>query len=145
MLSTLLSQSSLQWPQVNIISNIIFVWDHPFKTSANFLDFWPLPPFRRQFFTTIRWQIWPMFDPSPKKCLLNGWSLWVVPELSQGCPMAIPGLSQGCFRAFPGLFKGVLKVFPEQVSKRLLFPRLPHPIAYLVNSKAFQSYQFINL
>ena len=23
------------------------VWDHPFKTSANFHDFWPLPPYHR--------------------------------------------------------------------------------------------------
>ena len=30
-----------------------------------FHDFWPLPPYRRQFFTTIRRQIWQIFDPSP--------------------------------------------------------------------------------
>ena len=42
-----------------------------------FHDFWSLPPYRRQFFTTIRWQIWQIFDPSlPKKC----WRLkWMVP------------------------------------------------------------------
>ena len=34
------------------------VWDHPLKTSANFHKFWPLPPYRRQFFTTMPWQIW---------------------------------------------------------------------------------------
>ena len=26
-----------------------FVRDHPFKTSANFHDFWPLPPYHRHF------------------------------------------------------------------------------------------------
>ena len=39
--------------------------EHPFKTSANFHDFFPLPPYRRQLFTTIRRQIWPIFDPFP--------------------------------------------------------------------------------
>jgi hypothetical protein len=32
-----------------------------------FHDFWPPPPYRRQFFTTIRRQIWQIFDPSPSK------------------------------------------------------------------------------
>ena len=38
--------------------------DHPLKTLANFYDFWPLPPSRRQFFTTIRRQICPSFQIS---------------------------------------------------------------------------------
>ena len=41
------------------------IWDHPFKKSGNFHDFWPLPPYRQQFFTTICRQICPIFDPSP--------------------------------------------------------------------------------
>ena len=42
-----------------------------------FQDFLPLPPYRRQFFTTIRRQIWQIFDPSPLRNadVLNGWSL----------------------------------------------------------------------
>ena len=36
--------------------------DHPFKTSANFHTFWPLPPYRRQIFSTIRRQIWQIFS-----------------------------------------------------------------------------------
>ena len=33
--------------------------------------------YRQQFFSAIRWQIWPIFDPSPLKYadVLNGWSL----------------------------------------------------------------------
>ena len=50
--------------------------DHTFKTSANFHDFWHLSPYSRQVFTTIRRQIWPIFDPFPLKNadVLNGWS-----------------------------------------------------------------------
>ena len=45
-----------------------------------FQVFGPLPPYRRQFFTIIRrqiWQIWQIFDPSPLRHadFLNGWSL----------------------------------------------------------------------
>ena len=46
--------------------------DHPFKTSANFYDFWHL-----SFFTTVRRQIWKNFDPSTPiefQRLKNGWS-----------------------------------------------------------------------
>ena len=34
-------------------------------------------PYRQQFFSAIRWQIWPILDPSPLKYadVLNGWSL----------------------------------------------------------------------
>ena len=34
-------------------------------------------PYRRQFFTTLRRQIWQIFDPSPLENanVLNGWSL----------------------------------------------------------------------
>ena len=48
----------------------VFIWDHPFKTSANFHV--------GSFFTTIRQQIWPILDPSPPlehADVLNGWSL----------------------------------------------------------------------
>ena len=49
--------------------------EHPFKTSANFSQFLtPTPLPRRQFFTTIRRQIWQIFDPSPpKKCQHLKW------------------------------------------------------------------------
>ena len=55
----------------------ILLWDHPLKTSANFHDFWPLPPSCWQFFTTIRRQISPILDPSPLEYadVFNGWSL----------------------------------------------------------------------
>ena len=39
----------------------IIIRDHPFKTSANFYDFWPLPPSRLRFFNTVRRQIFPIF------------------------------------------------------------------------------------
>ena len=61
-----------------------------FKTSANFHDFCSLPPSPWQFFTIIRQQIWPIFDPSPLKNadILNGWSQsWVeVISLSSDSP-----------------------------------------------------------
>ena len=39
-----------------------------------FHDFLPLPLCHRNFFTTIRLQIWPIFDPSPpKKCQCLKW------------------------------------------------------------------------
>ena len=47
-------------------------------TLANFHNSWPLPSSIGSFFTTIHWQVWQIFKPSPpKKCqrLLNGWSL----------------------------------------------------------------------
>jgi len=57
---------------------ILYERDHSFKTSAIFYDFLPLPPSRRQFFTTIRRQIWPIFDPSPpKECRRLK---WMVPK-----------------------------------------------------------------
>ena len=40
----------------------------------------PYPPTVGSFFTTIRRQIWQIFDPSPplkNADVLNGWSLWV--------------------------------------------------------------------
>ena len=41
--------------------------DHPLKTSANFHDFWPLPPSAGSFFTTIHRQIGQFLIPSPLK------------------------------------------------------------------------------
>ena len=44
--------------------------DHPFRMLANFYDFCPLPHSLWQFFITIRWQIWhiwQIFDPFPLK------------------------------------------------------------------------------
>ena len=43
-----------------------------------FQDFLPLPPYRRQFFTTIRRQIWQIFDPSPPKQCRR--LKWMVPN-----------------------------------------------------------------
>ena len=53
--------------------NIIHIWDHPFKTSANSTP----TPLRRQFFSTIRRQIWQIFDPSPPKTCRR--LKWMVP------------------------------------------------------------------
>ena len=102
------------------------IWDHPFKTSANFQDFWPLPstPSVGSFFTTIRLQIWPIFDPSPpKKCrrkggrgqkswkfadVLNGWSLWGMLGAKKNCVVRrhseIDGKKHG-FRYFSLIIK----------------------------------------
>ena len=41
------------------------VREHPFKTSANLSRFLTPTPYRLQFFTTIRRQIWQIFDPFP--------------------------------------------------------------------------------
>ena len=53
------------------------VWDHPFKTSANFHDFWPLPPSVGSFFyyypSANLANFWPL---PPKKCRRLK---WVVP------------------------------------------------------------------
>ena len=51
--------------------------DHPFKTSAKFHDFWPLPPSRWQIFTTIHRQIWQIFEPPPPKNCRR--LKWMVP------------------------------------------------------------------
>ena len=48
------------------------------RRRQNFTNFWPLPPYRRQFFSTIRWQIWQIFDPSPPKTCRR--LKWMVPE-----------------------------------------------------------------
>ena len=42
-----------------------------------FTNFRPLPPYRRQFFSTIRWQICQIFDPSPLKTCRR--LKWMVP------------------------------------------------------------------
>ena len=58
--------------------------DHPFKTSAIFHWFLTPTPYRRQFFSTIRRQIWQIFDPSPPKACRR--LKWMVPN------KIIPGL-----------------------------------------------------
>ena len=56
--------------------NVFFPLGYPFKTSANLWQFLTPTPLLRQFFTTIRRQIWPIFDPSPpKKCRRLKWML----------------------------------------------------------------------
>ena len=42
-----------------------------------FTLFWPLPPYHRQFFSTIRRQIWQIFDPSPPRACRR--LKWMVP------------------------------------------------------------------
>ena len=78
--------------------------DHPFKTSANFHDFWPLPPFaflqnfmKEIFDPYILWPFdrWHMGHPSPLRHadVLNGWSqrselyykFWLE-KLEKSCP-----------------------------------------------------------
>ena len=44
---------------------------------ANLNDFWPLPPLRRQVFTTIHRQIWPILDPFPPRICRR--LKWMVP------------------------------------------------------------------
>jgi hypothetical protein len=36
------------------VPSTIYIWDHPFKTSANFHDFLPLPPHVRSFLLKFR-------------------------------------------------------------------------------------------
>ena len=43
-------------------------------------NFWPLPPYRRQFFNTICRQVWPIFDPYPPKTCRR--PKWMVPYLT---------------------------------------------------------------
>ena len=45
-----------------------------------FHDFRPLTPYGRQFFTTIRRQIWQIFDPSPPKQCRR--LKWMVPNMN---------------------------------------------------------------
>jgi hypothetical protein len=54
--------------------SVVRVRDYPFKTSVNCHYFWPLPPYVGSFFTIIRWQIWPIFDPfTPTNCQRFKW------------------------------------------------------------------------
>ena len=47
---------------------------------GNFSHFFdPYPPYRRQFFSTIRRQIWQIFDPSPPRACRR--LKWMVPDL----------------------------------------------------------------
>ena len=50
----------------NVILGLIPIRDRLFKMSANFHDFWPLPPTVGSFFTTIGRQIWQIFYTSAK-------------------------------------------------------------------------------
>ena len=51
--------------------------DHPLKAVGKFSRFLTLTPLRRQFFTTIRRQIWSILTPPPLRNadVLNGWFL----------------------------------------------------------------------
>ena len=46
-----------------------------------FTLFWPLPPYCRQFFSTIRRQIWQIFDPSPPSACRR--LKWMVPNVKE--------------------------------------------------------------
>ena len=70
-----------------LVTFVEFWWNLSISTDVKtihlrrwqiFTNFWPLPPYRRQFFSTIRRQIWQTFDPSPQRHadVLNGWSLY---------------------------------------------------------------------
>ena len=48
------------------------------RRRQNFHDFWPLPLYCRQFFSTIHRQIWKIFDPSPPKTCRR--PKWMVPN-----------------------------------------------------------------
>ena len=82
--SSLIALSSTHWPDLDLLYNILtqrHVWsDLPgtfhLRRQQIFHNFWPLPHYRRQFFSTIHRQIWQIFDPSPLKNadVLNGWS-----------------------------------------------------------------------
>ena len=55
---------------------VIHIWDHPFKTSANFHDFWPLPPSVGIFLLLSVGKFGKFLIPPPKKNteILNAWS-----------------------------------------------------------------------
>ena len=53
------------------------VFEDQLRRRQIFTIFLPLPLYRRQFFTTIRRQIWQIFDPSPPKACRR--LKWMVP------------------------------------------------------------------
>ncbi len=65
-----LISSHLNFIPSTISRNFISFRDHPFKTSANFRDFWPLPPYHRHFSKMLMkgifypYVLWP-FAPRP--------------------------------------------------------------------------------
>jgi hypothetical protein len=67
--------SSIRMNSEKYLSSGLFGTIH-LRRRQFFTLFWPLPPYRRQFFSTIRRQIWQIFDPSPLEHadVLNGWS-----------------------------------------------------------------------
>ena len=82
--SSLIALSCTHWPDLDLLYNILtqrHVWsDLPgtfhLRRQQIFHNFWPLPHYRRQFFSTIHREIWQILDPSPLKNadVLNGWS-----------------------------------------------------------------------
>ena len=64
-------------PISNELNQPIYSWTIHLRCRQIFHDFLPLPPYRRQFFTTIRRQIWQIFDPSPPKTCRR--LKWMVP------------------------------------------------------------------
>ena len=49
-------------------------WDHPFKTSANFTNFWPLPPYRFLVLSVGKFVQFLTPPPLWHADVLNGWS-----------------------------------------------------------------------
>ena len=52
-----------------------------------FTVFWPLTPYCRQFFSTIPWKIWQIFDPSPLRHAGPIRSLWKKAKISITIPL----------------------------------------------------------
>ena len=95
--------------------------DHPFKTSANFSWFLTPTPYRRQFFTTIRQQIWQIFDPSPpKKCRRLKWrgKTSSLNDLSQVAPPNLCIFHRSC--RGDGCIKNSKPLKPVKTSPGLL-------------------------
>ena len=84
------------------------VRDHSFKTSANFYDFWPLPPYHRHY----------------SKMLMKGifypYLLWPFDHRHMGTPLphavVLNGLSPSSFRGRQGWF---LKFHQNKTKKKI--------------------------
>ena len=66
---------TFEWLQFH---DIFSIRDHPFKTLANFHKFLTPTPLPSAVFSTIRRQIWQIFDPSPPKTCRR--LKWMVPK-----------------------------------------------------------------
>ena len=79
------SMSKWPWQFSYLFEYFYYLGTLHLTRQQNFHDFWPLPPYRRQFFTTIRRQIWQIFDPSPpKKCRRLKWMVPLIVSCKLG-------------------------------------------------------------